>query len=127
MKRFRLLAALTIGLSVGAAGLAASAVPAVADTASARAAQVTPDATCTGSPQRCDVTFQNQDGSKLFLGNNSDRAIVFPYDGGSGQRWDVYSVGGGRYVIYNHNTNNVLASDGSCTSNGGHYSYCAVI
>lgn len=96
-------------------------VPAIAQ------AQVRPDASCTGSPQRCDVTFQNQEPSGLYLGNSGGNAIVFTADGGQGQRWDVYQVSGNEYAIYNNGTNNVLARGGGCTANGGSYTYCAVV
>jgi hypothetical protein len=83
--------------------------------------------TCTGTPQRCDVTFENEAG-KLFLGNNGGKMIVFPGDSGNGQRWDVYLVpSDGYYAIYNHRSNNVVGRGGGCTSNGGTYKYCAVI
>jgi hypothetical protein len=89
-------------------------------------AQSAVSASCTGTPQRCDVTFENEAG-KLLLGNNSGKMIVFPSDRGNGQRWDVYQARDGNYVIYNHGTSNVVARGGGCTSNGGTYKYCAVI
>jgi len=54
-------------------------------------------------------------------------AIVYPYTGDASQFWDIYSAGNGDYVIYNHGTNNVLTSDGSCTSNGGNYKFCVLV
>jgi hypothetical protein len=110
-----LLSATTMALSITA--------PAVAQ---AQASPAT-SSSCTGSPQRCDVTFQNQEPSGLYLGDNGGHAIVFTYDGGNGQRWDVYQASGDLYLIYNHGTNNVLFNGSSCTSNGGNYAYCPVV
>jgi hypothetical protein len=81
---------------------------------------------CSGSPQRCDVTFQSEY-NMGYLGIHSGLAITWYSDGGSGQFWDVYQVPGGgyptEYVIYNHNTNNVVTSSSGCQG----YPYCAVV
>jgi hypothetical protein len=98
----------------------------VAVTQAVQAASPATSGSCSGSPQRCDVTFQSVS-SGLYLGNNGGRVIVFYYDGLNGQRWDVYQLSGNEYVIYNHGTNNVVALGPSCTINGGTYKYCAVI
>jgi hypothetical protein len=64
----------------------------------------------------------------LYLGNNGGNAIVYTKDDNETQQWDVYPVSGtSYYVVYNHNTNNVLARGGGCVANGENLEYCAVV
>jgi len=74
--------------------------------------------------------LQNQAGPPtLNLGiNASNSAILFtPNSGSSTQRWDVIKAADGNYVIYNSGTNNILARDTGCKSNGGTYMYCVQV
>lgn len=89
----------------------------------AQAGTVTPRVACTGSPQRCDDLLQNQAQGTLNLGNSNGTAILFTNDGSQTQRWDIYELADGNYVIYNNGTNNVLTRGGSCEG----YTYCAVV
>lgn len=88
---------------------------------------VTPRVACTGSPQRCDDLLQNQAETFLYLGNANGTAILNVADGAQTQRWDIYELADGNYVIYNNGTNNVLTRGGSCGVNGSTYLYCAVV
>jgi hypothetical protein len=103
------------------------AVTALAFAAPGIAHAALPAASCTGSPQRCDDLLQNQSETNLYLGNSNGTAILYTNDGAQTQRWDIYELSDGNYIIYNNGTNNVLTRGTNCTSNGGEYTYCAIV
>jgi hypothetical protein len=108
-------------------GLMALLLP-VTITGAAQAATAIPASNCgTPQPQRCDDLLQNQAPLTLNLGNSNGNAILFTNDGSPTQRWDIYQLADGNYVIYSHGTNNVLTRGGSCDVTGATYLYCAIV
>jgi hypothetical protein len=110
---------LSLLMAVAAAALLLAA-PGIAQAAS-------PAVKCQGSYQRCDDLLRNEAEKNLYLGNSNGIAILFTSDGSQTQRWDIYQLSDGNYVIYNNGTNNVLTRGTGCQSNGGTYTYCVVI
>ena len=113
-------------LAVSMANLGIVAAPASAARTVKAASNDTaiPAVRCSGSPQRCDDLLQNQSGSPMLnLGNSEGTAILFGNDGSQTQRWDIYQLRDGNYVIYNNGTSNVVTRGTGCMG----LEYCAIV